>query len=189
MRNPVNRVLLGLLGLLLLLLGGTALTAGLAGSSLPSWWPFSGRDDVLLSVADRTRWRGEGWWWPVVIATLSVCAVLALWWLLVQMRQKRLGVVRVGSEGEAVLLRGRALERVLGDEVEAVPGVERARVLLTGRQNAPRARISVQVTGTAVPAWVVSEVDGVALVRAQQSIGSAHLPAEVTVRARGRRAR
>ncbi|MFJ2745579.1 alkaline shock response membrane anchor protein AmaP [Streptomyces sp. NPDC087440] len=185
MRNPVNRVLLGLIGLALIGLGGTALTAGL-GISVPSWWPFSGRDDVLLSAAGRTRWRDEGWWWPVVIAALAVGAVLALWWFLAQLRRKRLGEVRVGEPEESVLLRGRALERVLGEEVESVPGVDRATVSLTGRRTDPRARISLTVTPTAVPAEVVTEVEEVALARAGESIGRPGLAGAVRVRGRGR---
>ena len=94
--------------------------------SVPSWWPFDGKDDVLLSKADRTRWRDEGWWWPTVIAVLAVLVVLALWWLLAQLRRGRLAEVLVDSgDGEGALLRGRALEGVLGDEAEALDGVVR----------------------------------------------------------------
>ncbi|MFJ4876055.1 alkaline shock response membrane anchor protein AmaP [Streptomyces sp. NPDC088745] len=185
MRNPVNRVLLGLLGLALVVLGGSALAAGL-GMSVPSWWPFSGRDDVLLSAADRTRWRDEGWWWPVVIAVLAVAALLALWWLLAQLRGKRLGTVRVGDPADSVLLRGRALERVLGEEVEAVPGVSRAAVSLKGSRTAPRARISLTVTPSADPAGVVAEVTETALARAGGSIGTGRLPGVLRLHGRGR---
>jgi hypothetical protein len=184
----VNRVLLGLLGLALVGLGGAALVAGL-GADVPSWWPFSGRDDVLLSAADRTRWRERDWWWPVVIGVLAVCVLLALWWLLAQVRRGRLGVVRVsgGEGGEAgegagvVLLRGRALERVLGEEVAAMPGVERAEVALTGRQDAPRVRVGLTLAGSAAPAETVAELARVAVARARSSVRVGRLPAEVRV--------
>ncbi|CAM5647019.1 hypothetical protein GCM10010329_09440 [Streptomyces spiroverticillatus] len=185
MRNPVNRVLLGLTGLALIALGGTALAAGL-GASVPSWWLFSGRDDVLLSAAERTRWRDEGWWWPAVVASLAVVAVLGLWWLLVQLRGKRLGTVRVGDPESSVLLRGRALERVLGEEVESVPGVDRATVSLMGRQDAPRARITLTLTPSSTPSGVLTEVTESALTRAGTSIGTPRLPALVRLRAHGR---
>ncbi|MEU8888424.1 alkaline shock response membrane anchor protein AmaP [Streptomyces sp. NPDC048442] len=183
MRNPVNRVLLGVLGLILVGVGGAALTAGL-GVGVPSWWPFAGRDDVLLSTADRTRWRDAGWWWPVVVAVLVVCVLLALWWLLAQVRRKRLGVVRIPGDGGAgqVLLRGRALERVLREEAEALEGVARADVSLTGRQDAPRVRIGLLLGPTAAPATAVADIVGVGVSRARDSVRAGSLPAEVRVR-------
>lgn len=133
----VNRVLLGLAGLLLVLVGGGVLAAALD-LSVPSWWPWSGPSDVLLSTADRQRWRDEGWWWPVVIAALGLLVLLALWWLLVQFRRARLADVLVDSgDGEAAVLRGRALEGVLEADATAQEGVAKARVALTGRRTAP----------------------------------------------------
>ncbi|HWU12071.1 MAG TPA: alkaline shock response membrane anchor protein AmaP, partial [Streptomyces sp.] len=141
MITSVNRVLLGLAGLVLLALGGAVLASGL-GLSVPSWWPFGGTDDVLLSRADRTRWRDEGWWWPTVIAVLAVLVVLALWWLLAQLRRGRLAEVLVDSgDGEGALLRGRALEGALADEAGALDGVAGAKAALSGRRTAPRARV------------------------------------------------
>lgn len=100
MRSTVNRVLLALAGLLLTVVGGAVLAVGL-GASLPSWWPWDGKNDVLLSTADRGRWRDEGWWWPVVIAVLAVLVVLALWWFLAQLRRGRLAELLVDSgDGE-----------------------------------------------------------------------------------------
>lgn len=54
MLSVVNRVLLGVVGLVL---------AGVGAVVLAGWPPFGGRGDVLLSRADRTRWRDAGWWW------------------------------------------------------------------------------------------------------------------------------
>ncbi|MFD3512407.1 alkaline shock response membrane anchor protein AmaP [Streptomyces sp. NPDC058657] len=186
MLTSVNRVLLGLTGLVLTALGGAALVAGL-GADVPSWWPFSGRDDVLLSAADRSRWRDEGWWWPVVIGVLAVCALLALWWLVAQLRRRRLAVLRVsGGDTGAVLLRGRALERVLGEEAEAVPGVERAEVAVTGRRDAPRVRVGLTLGESAAPAGTVAEVARGAVARARESVRVGRLPAEVRVKGMGR---
>ena len=83
----------------------------------------------------------EGWWWPVVIAVLAVCVLLLLWWLLAQLRRRRLDEILVDSgDGEGALLRGRALEDVLAAEAEALHGVDRAGVLLTGRRTATAGR-------------------------------------------------
>ncbi|MFF0746076.1 alkaline shock response membrane anchor protein AmaP [Streptomyces sp. NPDC004111] len=186
MLKTVNRVLLGLLGLVLLAGGGAALVAGL-GVDVPSWWPFSGRQDVLLSAADRTRWRDEGWWWPTVIAVLAVAVLLAAWWLLAQLGRARLAVVRVqGGDTGPVLLRGRALERVLGEDAGAMPGVARAHVALTGRRDTPQVRMGLTLGDSAAPAEVVAELARVGVVRARGSVGLERLPTEVRVRA-GRR--
>ncbi len=82
----VNRVLLGVVGLALVVLGGSVLAIGL-GVRSPSWWIHDGPHDVLLSDAERTRWRDQGWWWPAVIAGLAVLVLLALWWLAAVLRR------------------------------------------------------------------------------------------------------
>ncbi|MGW1654260.1 alkaline shock response membrane anchor protein AmaP [Streptomyces atratus] len=181
--RTVNRVLLGLAGLVLICGGGAVLAAGL-GLSVPSRWPWYGKGDVLLSEADRDRWRGEGWWWPTVIALLAVVVVLALWWLLAQMRRARLAEVLVDSgDGEGALLRGRALEGVLADEAGTLDGVGRAQVVLTGRRSSPRARIRLLMEPHAAPDEALGRLTDEALAHARDSAGLAELPAEVRLRA------
>ncbi|WP_406500335.1 alkaline shock response membrane anchor protein AmaP [Streptomyces sp. NBC_00846] len=183
MLRTVNRVLLGLAGLVLICVGGAVLAAGL-GLSVPSWWPWYGKGDVLLSQADRDRWRGEGWWWPTVIAVLAVVVVLALWWLLAQLRRARLAEVLVDSgDGEGALLRGRALEGVLAQEAGTVDGVARAQVTLTGRRSAPHARIRLLMESHAAPDEALGRLTDEALAHARDSAGLAELPAEVRLRA------
>ncbi|MBT2490048.1 alkaline shock response membrane anchor protein AmaP, partial [Streptomyces sp. ISL-96] len=182
MPKKVNRVLLGLSGLVLLGVGGGVLATGL-GMSVPSWWPFDGRDDVLLSEADRTRWRGEGWWWPAVIAVLAVLVLLALWWLLAQLRRHRLAEVLVDSgDGEGAVLRGRALEHALAEEAQTLDGVERAHVTLTGRREAPRTRVALLLEPHAEPAETLSGLTHGALAHARDSAALDALPAEVRLR-------
>lgn len=124
--RTVNRVLTGLAGLVLLALGGAVLAVGFDAPA-PSWWVHQGPHDVLLSDAERTRWRDAGWWWPVVIAALAVLLLLALWWLVAVVRRRRLTEVLVDTgDGEGATLRGRALEEVLAGEADRVDGVERA---------------------------------------------------------------
>ncbi|MFJ1544823.1 alkaline shock response membrane anchor protein AmaP [Streptomyces sp. NPDC088246] len=183
MLRTVNRVLLGLAGLVLICVGGAVLAAGL-GLSVPSWWPWYGKGDVLLSEAGRDRWRGEGWWWPTVIAVLAVVVVLALWWLLAQPRRARLAEVLVDSgDGEGALLRGRALEGVLADEAGTLDGVARAQVVLTGRRGSPRARIRLLMEPHAAPDEALGHLTDEALAHARDSAGLAQLPAEVRLRA------
>ncbi|MFG2674327.1 alkaline shock response membrane anchor protein AmaP [Streptomyces sp. NPDC048445] len=182
-RRTVNRVLLGLAGLVLLCVGGGVLAAA-TGLSVPSWWPWSGKNDVLLSEADRTRWRADGWWWPTVIAILAVLVVLALWWLLAQLRRARLSEVLVDSgDGEGALLRGRALEGALAAEAGGLDGVSRAQVVLTGKRSAPRARIRLLVEPHAAPDEALGRLTDEALAHARDSAGLDRLPAEVRLRA------
>ncbi|MFF4093895.1 alkaline shock response membrane anchor protein AmaP [Streptomyces sp. NPDC001834] len=177
--RTVNRVLLGLAGLVLICGGGAVLAAG-AGLSVPSWWPWHGGDDVLLGAADQVRRRAEGWWWPAVMAGLAVVVVLALWWLMAQARRARLAEVLVDSgDGEAALLRGRALESVLADEAAALDGVARARVALTGRRHAPRAAVRLLMEPHATPDEALGRLTDEALAHARDSAGLAALPAEV----------
>lgn len=192
--RTVNRVLTGLAGLLLLVLGLAVLAGGLDlqrrwDFSLGSSWPWVGSGDVLLTDADRTRWREEGWWWPVVFAALGLLLVLLLWWLFAQLRRRRLREVLVDSgDGEGALLRGRALEGVLVAEAETLTGVERARVALRGRRTEPKARVSMLLTGHAEPADALERFRTEALEHARNSAGLAELPAEVRLRAGGHRA-
>lgn len=183
MLRTVNRVLLGLAGLVLVCVGGGVLAAAL-GLSVPSWWPWYGKHDVLLSQADRDRWRSDGWWWPTVIAVLAVLVVLALWWLLAQLRRARLAEVLVDSgDGEGALLRGRALESVLAEEAGALDGVARAQVVLTGRRSTPQARIRLMMEPHAAPDEALGRLADEALAHARDSAGLAQLPAEVRLRA------
>lgn len=182
MLRTVNRVLIGLAGLLLVAVGGAVLAAG-AGLSVPSWWPWEDSDDMLLDRARRERWHHHGWWWPTVIAGLAVLVLLALWWLLAQLRRARLAEILVDSgDGEGALLRGRAMETVLAGEAEALPGVARAQVTLHGRRTTPAARVALLLEPHAAPAEALSRLTTEALAHARDSAGLAALPAEVRLR-------
>ncbi|MER5908011.1 alkaline shock response membrane anchor protein AmaP [Streptomyces mirabilis] len=178
----VNRVLLGIVGLALLVLGGSVLAVGL-GVRPPSWWIHDGRRDVLLSAAERTRWRDQGWWWPTVIAVLAVGVLLSLWWLSAVLRRRRLAEVLVDTgDGEGALLRGRALEGVLAAEAGRLDGVERAEVQLTGRRAAPGTRVQLLLEPHVDPGQALHLLTTEALAHARDSAGLAALPAEVRLR-------
>ncbi|MEV0265555.1 alkaline shock response membrane anchor protein AmaP [Streptomyces sp. NPDC050617] len=195
MLRTVNRVLIGLVGLVLVALGAAVLIGGLDlprrwGFWLPSAWPWSGPHDVLLSDADRTKWRSDGWWWPVVIAVLAVLVLLCLWWLLAQLRRRRLRELLVDSgDGEGARLRGRALEDALAAEAEDLDGVDRAHVTLRGRRTAPHARVGLVLEAHAEPAVALDRLRTEALEHARASAGLDRLPAEVRLRAVRHRAR
>ncbi|MFF1273964.1 alkaline shock response membrane anchor protein AmaP [Streptomyces marokkonensis] len=184
MLKTANRVLLGLLGLGLFALGGGVLLGALDlpnrwDFGLPGWWPFRGPDDVVLGTEGRTRWRDEGWWWPTVIAVLAVLLALLLWWLLAQ-RRRRLGGVLVDSgDGAAARLDGRTLEDVIEEEAQALEGVSRAHVRLTGRSTAPAARVRLLLEPHADPARTLGRLSRETLAHARDSAGLDSLPTKV----------
>jgi hypothetical protein len=191
--RSVNRVLLGLAGLLLLVLGLTPLAGAFdmgwrLGFDFPEGWPWARPHDVLLADGDRTRWRDESWWWPAVFAALGLAVLLLLWWLLAQLRRRRLGEVLVESgEGEGALLRGRALANVLQAEAASLPGVDKASVRLTGRRTAPRASVDLLLTARAEPAAVLARLRSEALEHARASASLRELPAEIRLHTVGHR--
>ena len=186
--RTVNRVLLGVVGLLLVVLGGAVLAVGL-GVQPPSWWIHDGRHDVLLDDAERTRWRDSGWWWPTVIAVLAVLVLLALWWLTSVLRRRRLTEVLVDTgDGEGALLRGRALEGVLAAEAADLDGVAHAHVHLTGRRDAPRTRVSLLLEPHVDPGTTLHHLTTQALAHARDSARLESLPAEVRLRGAKHRA-
>lgn len=179
MLRTVDRVLLGLAGLVLVALGGSVLAIGL-GATAPSWWLHDGPHDVLLSTAERTRWRDAGWWWPVVIAVLAVLLLLALWWLVAVLRRRRLDEVLVDTgDGEGAVLRGRALRAALAGEADRVDGVERAKVRLIGRRDAPAARVRLLLAPHVDPGTALGDLTTHALSHARTSASLPALPAEV----------
>ncbi|GAA2277140.1 hypothetical protein GCM10010145_57650 [Streptomyces ruber] len=184
----VNRLLLGLGGLLLVAAGGSVLAVGL-GVRPPAWWVYDGRHDVLLGDTARTRWRDTGWWWPAVIAVLAALVLLALWWLAAVLRRRRPGEVLVDTgDGAGALLHGRALEDALAGGAERTPGVDRAHVRLTGRRRAPGARMRLLLRPHADPGRALRLLAGRTLTQARDSAGLAALPAEVRFRTAGHRA-
>ncbi|KUN18974.1 hypothetical protein AQJ23_37105 [Streptomyces antibioticus] len=183
MLRIVNRVLLGLIGLVLVALGGAVLAVGL-GANPPSWWIHDSRHDVLLDTAERTRWRDAGWWWPTVLAVLALLVLLALWWVVANLRRHRLTEVLVDTgDGEGALLRGRALEGVLAGEATRLDGVSQAHVHLAGRRNAPETRVRLLLEPHVDPGTALTHVTSEALTHARNSAGLESLPAEVRMKA------
>ncbi|MFE0250552.1 alkaline shock response membrane anchor protein AmaP [Streptomyces sp. NPDC059010] len=182
MLRVMNRVLIGIVGLVLLVIGGSVLAVGL-GLEPPSWWIHDSRHDVLLSDAERTRWRSDGWWWPTVLAVLAVLVLLALWWITANLRRRRLAEVLVDTgDGEGALLRGRALEGVLASEATGLEGVQRAHVHLTGRRSTPEARVRLLLEPHVDPGTALNDLTAEALAHARNSAGLAQLPTEVRMK-------
>ncbi|MFK0235227.1 alkaline shock response membrane anchor protein AmaP [Streptomyces vinaceus] len=188
MLGTVNRIVLGVIGTVLLVAGVGLLAA-------PG--PLVGRHEPLLGAATRERyWHAEGWWWWAVLGGLAVCVLLALWWLLAQLRRSRLPAVVVDTgDGAFAVLRGRALEEVVAAEAGALDGVARCGVALRGRpgrrgrRTGPRMRVDVELEPHAVPADALAGLAGPVLGHARRSAGLPELPAEARFRITSHRAR
>ncbi|MCX4525167.1 MULTISPECIES: alkaline shock response membrane anchor protein AmaP [unclassified Streptomyces] len=181
MLGVVNRILLGIFGVLLLAAGVATLT----GSR-----PLGGRHAPLLTAEARRRyWHADGWWWWALLAGLVVCVVLALWWLLAQLRRSRLAAVVVDTgDGAFASLRGRALEAAVAAEAGAVDGVASCRVALRGRRGSPTLRVALELEPHAVPADALAALAGPVLAHARTSTGLAALPTEARLRVTSHRA-
>ncbi|MFI5621071.1 alkaline shock response membrane anchor protein AmaP [Streptomyces sp. NPDC051567] len=182
MLGVVNRTLLALAGLVLTATGAALLTG---------WWPPAGRHAPLLTEAARHRYgHAEDWWRWVVLAGLALCVLLALWWLLSQLRRSRLPALVVDTgDGAFALLRGRALEAAVAAEAGALDGVARCRVALRGRRGSPSLRIALELEPHAVPADALAGLAGPVLAHARSSTGLPALPAEARLTAASHRAR
>jgi hypothetical protein len=187
-RTAVNRTLLALVGLVLLLGGALLLVGGLDLNhrwqlGLPAGWTVTQPHHAVLDAADRTRWRADSWWWPVLFAALGVTAALALWWLLTQLHRDTTELVTVPDTADVpVRLRGDALARAVADEAERIPGVARARVRLLGRSRKPVARIALLLTPGTAPGPVLRALGEGPLANARAATGLPELPAEARLR-------
>ncbi len=117
--NVVNRVVLTVLGLLLLTAGGLglALSVGAFGESRA--------DDPVLPEELRTFPDGRPWFWWAVVGGLLLIAVLALLWLLSQLRTdrtNRLDLTTNARDGYTTL-HASALTNAVEDEALSIPGM------------------------------------------------------------------
>ncbi|WP_434597562.1 hypothetical protein [Streptomyces sp. A5-4] len=188
LRDSANRVLAALLGIAVL--GGglwlsvTGLTGG-PGSPDPwatdaSWWPRPG---------EGLRPGAPDWDAPVTLAVLSGVMVGLLCWLVAQApapSPRRLALPR-----PALHLSTRALTRAVRADAEAVAGVARAHVRLSGNTRRGRSRLALAVLlePGADPATVLAGLTGEPLRAARTAAGTEQLAFSVRFRVRGHRTR
>ncbi|MEN8652410.1 hypothetical protein ABCR94_17845 [Streptomyces sp. 21So2-11] len=188
LRDGVNRLLAALLGIAVLVGGGWLTVTGLTRelfSPAPwvtdaSWWPRPG---------DGLRPGTPDWDAPVTLAVVSTVMVGFLCWLTAQAparHPRRLALPR-----PALRLSTRALTRAVRADAEAVPGVARAHVRLSGNARRGRSRLALDVLlkPGAGPAAVLAGLSGEPLRAARTAAGAERLALSVRFRVRGHRAR
>ncbi|MEU8825253.1 alkaline shock response membrane anchor protein AmaP [Streptomyces sp. NPDC048636] len=182
--TKTNRVLLGLLGLLLL--GGGLLVLA-SGADLyrrwnltpPAGWPLTAPSDVLLARGDQNRWFDQGWWWWVAAAAaLALLLLLALTWLLSQPRRRPRRLPVANTSRESVVVDDHALGEALTTELDVSPDVRRSRTRFFGPSSRPRVRIDLTLEPGGTPEHALKDVRDAAD-RARDSAGWDRLPKEV----------
>lgn len=165
--NRLNRILLGVVGLIVLLLGvgGLLLGLGVFGSD-------RSKRSVIYPRAEKALTDNQDWVWWVIGGVALVLALLAIYWLIVQLRIERLGSVPVQQTGQGdSILPASVLTDAISDEAESVPGVRRARVHLAGDDLEPELAITVWLREGADVASVRHALEADVMAHARQALG------------------
>ncbi|MGI8870948.1 MAG: hypothetical protein ACR2F6_19425 [Mycobacteriales bacterium] len=170
--NRLDRILLVLLGAVVLLAGagGVLLRLGVFGAS----WKH--RPIIEQNTTDFFN-RHESWLWWAIGGGALVIAVLAIYWLIVQLRTERIGNVDLGPavDGENTLASS-ALADAVRREAENVEGVARARARLVHESAQPQLRLAVALREDADLGAVQRALDTDVLAHAREAIGRETLP-------------
>ncbi len=192
----VNRVVLALIGVVLLGGGSLALAGGLDlyrrwNLPRPTRWLPTGPRDALGFRARHSGFTTWPWAWPVTLTALTLVVLLGLVWLLRQLPSSGPRRALVGGPAATgpVWVRGTAVTQVIRDQTLAVPGVQHARVHLTGPSTHPRLHLTVALIPTACPREVLAALQSGPIHHAQLSTGWTHLPVEIRLSIASHRAR
>lgn len=177
-----NRFGIGLVGAVLLLLGAAVVL--IATRVIPV------RSSATVFPDPIGAWvSGHRWSWWVLVGIAAVIALLALRWLLVQLRVDRSSRVVIDREsaGDALALgsgrtdlRAVALRRVVAEEVEALPGVVSAKVVVSGTPDRPALQLAVTTTAAADVGTLQRQVVGQVLDDVRTSLDLVALDTRVT---------
>ncbi|WP_329107066.1 alkaline shock response membrane anchor protein AmaP [Streptomyces sp. NBC_01439] len=191
----INRVLLALTGIVLLGAGILVLAGGFNlyqrwQVAPPDGWPLTDPYGVPLDDTDRTRWTDQDWWWPAVIAALALITLLALWWLLAQLRRTHPGNLPVGAPTavDGVELREHALSDALAADTRHLTGVHEAHARMAGSSRHPEAHLDLTLAPDSDPATVLADLCDGPLDQARQSLGRP-LPARARLQVSPHKAR
>ena len=176
-----NRLGLVLVGLVLLiaatytLLRGTGQLAGMPAN------------DPVVPASLREYTKNVWWYWPAIAAGAGVVALLALRWLLVQLRTDRLNTLTLeADERGATHVDARALSAAVADEVASLPGVRHARATVADTGKGAELHLTVIADeNTDVDHLRIGALTSV--IDARHALQGLTLPAVVDIRLRGGR--
>ncbi|MDH2413791.1 alkaline shock response membrane anchor protein AmaP [Nocardioides sp. CER19] len=180
----LDRVVLTLLGLLLLAAGGLGLALG-----MEAFGRSRASDQVLpQEVVDYPD--GRQWFWWAVTGALLLIAVLALLWLLSQLktdRMTRLDLTTNARDGYTTL-HARALTDAVENEALGVRGVTRASAKV--REHRERHLfLLVELADSANIDGVRTELENEVVAHLREGVGDPHLPVTIELRPSASRTR
>ncbi|HEX6196689.1 MAG TPA: alkaline shock response membrane anchor protein AmaP [Jiangellaceae bacterium] len=131
----------------------------------------------------------EPWFWPTVAAVAAVLALLALRWLLVQLRSDRIPeLVLADDEQGRTAIASAAFASALAAHAAALPSVTRTRAAVVAGRPDPRLRITIVAHPDADLAQLLERTTGEVLADARAAADPAALPTHMQIRI-GRRGR
>ena len=172
--DTANRTVLTLLGLLLLGGGGVGLAA--------SFGAFGDPPPVLPAPARRFE-DDQPWFWWALAGVCLLIALLALRWLLAQLRTDRLSrldLTRDDREGRTVVHAG-ALTDAVEEEAKALRGVAGASARLL-EDHARKLTVAVELADYADVAEVRRVIEDRVVAHARQAVDDPDLPVDVELR-------
>ena len=181
-----NRWGLGIVGLLLLGLGGYVLARSLGAFGAGQ----AGEPVYTETVA--TWIHQNSWVWICVVAVAAVIGLLALRWLLVQLRAERLHRIRIDvQDGSDPVTAGPdlaagvssvqadAVTGAVGREIEDYPGIRSVRSYLAGAPDEPTLFLKVVIDADADVARLRRRIVTDAVGNARIALDDPYLPAQL----------
>jgi hypothetical protein len=175
--NVINRVMLTVLGLLLLAAGGLglALSAGVFGARRATY--------PVLRREVSTFPDGRPWFWWAVAGVFLVIAVLALLWLLAQLktdRTTRLDRTTNARDGYTTLHAG-ALTHAIAHEAVGITGVIGASANVREHRG-QHVFLRVELAGSADIAEVRTRLEDEVVVHLREGVGDPRFPVTIQLR-------
>jgi len=176
-----NRLGLGITGLVLLIGGGYA--------GARSVGAFGSARSAPIYTEQVASWihLQQSWLWIAVATVAVVVAVLALRWLMVQLRTERLARIALdvdsatdpGYGAGPTDLPSAALTAAVGQEIDGYPGVRAVKVFMAGNPDQPELRIEVTIDPGVDPARIRARIADEALTHVRTALDSPHLPTQI----------
>ncbi len=173
--DAVNRVVLGLIGLLLVATGGLGLALGFGAYGNPP--------PRVLPEEVRAYPGQQPWFWWVVGAGCALLALLGLWWLLAQLRTDRVARLDLTTDDRngLTVVHAAALSHAIENEAAKLRGVTHASARLRQKRGR-RLTLAVSLADHADIAEIRRALEGPVLDHARQVLEDPDLPVDIELR-------